>query len=461
MLMPMATLVRWLALWATAVLIGGFVLDLLVLPRDAGELAGAHRRLRRWISIAVVLLMIAWAGELMIRATVMSGSVTSAIPVLSAVLTLTHFGKIWIGRALALALLLLLSLGGATRARAAGLVLAAAVGLTTTLTGHSADWGDLTVSVLVDWAHVLATSAWVGGLVGLGFVVLAERRDWPLELLAPVARRFSRLASSCLAVIVASGIYNAWLQLHGFAPLWTTVYGRILAAKLLAVVGLVALGATNRYVIVPRLAPGCPVRGIGVRLFRLATLAVGGRSKRPLASVPSKLSTYVRREAWLAILVLGLTAALGESTPGRHAMRMRHLTPAGGRIGPYRVTMAELHESGGVPTGWIFAPPPGDAARGRALFVRLECFSCHAVRGEGFPPPSGRGPDLTGMADHHPAGYFAESIMNPNAVIVEGPGYTGPDGLSVMPGYNETLTITRLADLVAYLGTLHEQGNAR
>src|SRR5205807_9208590 len=141
MLMPMATLIRWLALWATAVLIGGFVLDLLVLPRDAGELAGAHRRLRRWISIAVVLLMIAWAGELMIRATVMSGSVTSAIPVLSAVLTLTHFGKIWIGRALALALLLLLSLGGATRARAAGLVLAAAVGLTTTLTGHSADWG--------------------------------------------------------------------------------------------------------------------------------------------------------------------------------------------------------------------------------------------------------------------------------------------------------------------------------
>src|SRR5205807_512443 len=249
----------------------------------------------------------------------------------------THFGKIWIGRALALALLLLLSLGGATRARAAGLGLAARVGLTTALTGHWANWGDLTVSVLVDWAHVLATSAWVGGLVGLGFVVLAERRDWPLELLAPVARRFSRLAGSCLAVIVASGIYNAWLQLHGFAPLWTTVYGRILAAKLLAVVGLVALGAINRYVIVPRLAPGCPVGGIGVRLFRLATLAVGGRSKRPLASVPSRLSTFVWREAWLAILVLGLTAALGESTPGRHAMRMRPLTPAGGRIGPYRV----------------------------------------------------------------------------------------------------------------------------
>src|SRR5690242_17193500 len=112
--MPTAALIRWLTLWATAVLIGGFVLDLLVLPRDVGELAVARRRLRRWIMVAVVLLILAWAGGLMIRATVMSGSVASAIPVLPAVLTLTHFGKIWIGRAVVLALLLLVSLGGAT-----------------------------------------------------------------------------------------------------------------------------------------------------------------------------------------------------------------------------------------------------------------------------------------------------------------------------------------------------------
>jgi putative copper resistance protein D len=461
MLMSTAALIRWLTLWATAVLIGGFALDLLVLPRDAGELAAARGRLRRWIMVAVVLLILAWAGALVIRATVLSGSVASAIPALSAVLTFTHFGKIWIGRAVALALLLLVSRGGATWARTAGLVLAAVVGLTTSLTGHSADWGDLTVSVFVDWAHVLAASAWVGGLMGLGFVVLAERRDWPPELLAPLARRFSRLAGSCLAIVVASGVYNAWLQLRGFSPLWTTGYGRILAGKLLAVLGLVTLGAINRYVIIPRLAPGRPVGGIGARLARLARFAVAGRSKRPRASVPSRLSTYVWREAWLAILVLGLTAALGESTPGRHAMPMRHLALAGGEIGPYRVTMAELHQSGGVPKGWIFAPPPGDPARGRRIFVRLECFSCHAVRGEGFPPPSGSGPDLTGMGDHHPAGYFAESIMNPDAVIVEGPGYTGPDGLSVMPNYNGTLTIRQLADLVAYLGSLHEQGSAQ
>ncbi len=50
--------------------------------------------------------------------------------------------------------------------------------------------------------------------------------------------------------------------------------------------------------------------------------------------------------------------------------------------------------------------------------------------------------------------YFAESILNPNAVIVTGPGYTGPDGLSIMPDYRESLMVSELIDLVAYLKSL-------
>jgi hypothetical protein len=54
------------------------------------------------------------------------------------------------------------------------------------------------------------------------------------------------------------------------------------------------------------------------------------------------------------------------------------------------------------------------------------------------------------MGGHHPAEYFAESILNPNAVIIVGPGYTGADGLSIMPDYRESLTVAELIDLVAY-----------
>jgi mono/diheme cytochrome c family protein len=58
------------------------------------------------------------------------------------------------------------------------------------------------------------------------------------------------------------------------------------------------------------------------------------------------------------------------------------------------------------------------------------------------------------MGSHHPAEYFAESILYPNRVIVMGPGYTGPDNLSKMPSYAETMTLKQLVDVVAYLRSL-------
>jgi hypothetical protein len=58
------------------------------------------------------------------------------------------------------------------------------------------------------------------------------------------------------------------------------------------------------------------------------------------------------------------------------------------------------------------------------------------------------------MGAHHPAEYFAESVVNPNRVIVLGPAYTSADGLSKMPSYADTMTVQQLVDLVAYLKSL-------
>ena len=123
-----------------------------------------------------------------------------------------------------------------------------------------------------------------------------------------------------------------------------------------------------------------------------------------------------------------------------------------------RITMDELHAQGGVPRGWKFLMPAGDAAEGRKVFAAMECFACHDVKGEDFrrdsKTPQGAGPELTGMGSRHPAEYLAESILNPNRVIVLGPGYTGADGLSKMPGYADSMTLKQLIDLVAYLKSL-------
>jgi len=145
-----------------------------------------------------------------------------------------------------------------------------------------------------------------------------------------------------------------------------------------------------------------------------------------------------------------------------HAPAATGTTAAGvGAPGPRRVSEDELHRHGGVPRRWKFSVPPGDASRGRELFRELECYKCHEIKTEKFPAPSDgkyTGPELTGMGSIHPREYIAESILFPNAVIVDEPGTTGPDGLSLMPSYADTLSLAQWIDLVAYLKSLTEGG---
>jgi len=161
----------------------------------------------------------------------------------------------------------------------------------------------------------------------------------------------------------------------------------------------------------------------------------------------------------LSILALGVLVL---AATGARAQHSGHGAAAPGADAPPRAgrtyTMEELHAAGGVPRGWKFTLPAGDPAKGRELFRELECGTCHALEGLSAPPSAGdaahTGPELTGMGNHHPAEYFAESILAPNAVILAGPGFTGPDGRSIMPSYGDSLSVTQLVDLVAFLTSL-------
>jgi putative copper resistance protein D len=450
-----ATLIRWLGLLALATLVGSGVLDLVVLPRGRAELAAVRHRLARGDVIAVLVLLVATAGELLMRSRTMSGGgIAPAIAAMPVVLERTHFGTIWITRTAALVLLLALAPLCAWPARLIALVLALGVALTTSLTGHAADWGDFSFAVFVDWSHVVAAAAWAGGLVVLALAVLVERHAWPPALFGEIAHRFSTLAGWCLLVVVASGLYNSWVQLPAFSALWTTTYGRALALKVVLVVVVACFGGACRYTALPYLVAGGGRPGLAHRAFRLVGLVLHGARRGARQSAAARLAALIGREALLVAAIFGATAVLGESTPKRH--EGHHVT---GEEGPRRMTMEELHARGGVPPGWSFTPPAGDAARGREVFTRLECFTCHAVGGAPFPAPSRPGPELTDVGGHHPAGYLAESIMNPNAVIVEGRGHTGPDGRSIMPDYRDSLSVGDLIDLVAYLTSLG--GSAR
>ena len=103
---------------------------------------------------------------------------------------------------------------------------------------------------------------------------------------------------------------------------------------------------------------------------------------------------------------------------------------------------------------WTFTLPQGDPVKGRKVFVKLECYSCHQVLGEKFPQPGGDaiGPELSQMASMHPLEYFVEAIMNPSAVIED--RYRGADGRSKMPSFNDIMTVEELIDLATFLKSL-------
>jgi mono/diheme cytochrome c family protein len=120
------------------------------------------------------------------------------------------------------------------------------------------------------------------------------------------------------------------------------------------------------------------------------------------------------------------------------------------------------HVDHGTPEGWKFAWPQGDPVKGREVFVKFECYSCHEVRGEKFPAPSGDiGPELSMMGPLHGVEYFAEAIINPNATIQKGKGYEAADGASKMPSYNDLATVQEVIDLVAYLKGLKPASHGR
>lgn len=122
---------------------------------------------------------------------------------------------------------------------------------------------------------------------------------------------------------------------------------------------------------------------------------------------------------------------------------------------PYR---GKVEKAGTDEASSKLSIPEGDTEMGSETYIELKCYQCHKIEGESFPiskeEEGGIGPDLTGIGSIQPPSYLAESILDPNAVIIQGEGYVGVDGQSLMPEYHDTMTLRQLLDLTAYLSSL-------
>ena len=223
--------------------------------------------------------------------------------VLEMIVTRTGAGIAWVVRMIALAMCLVAmpALRSRPATRLPALTCGGAVALASLAwTGHGAmdEGGRGYLHLLSDVLHLLAAGAWVGALVA--FVMLSferERADGrSVETLNRTASGFAEIGTTIVATLVVTGAINYVLIVGPtIDALVTTVYGRLLGAKLVLFGGMLGLAAANRYALSPRLEAALRVANFG-RAARM-------------------LRRSLWTEAGLALLVLGLVAWLGLLAP--------------------------------------------------------------------------------------------------------------------------------------------------
>lgn len=178
--------------------------------------------------------------------------------------------------------------GTGGKRRGLALIALALAGLSTwPLTGHAMAAPVPPVSIVADTVHIAAMGVWIGGLILLGTVLL--RRAHP-RVLGRILAAWSRWAAVAVCWLVLAGVVQALMESGTVAALLTTTYGRLVLLKVaLVLMLLVAAGYARRLV----------NRWSTVRTRQLAgTVGV---------------------EVALAVVALGVSAVLVQTTPARTA----------------------------------------------------------------------------------------------------------------------------------------------
>jgi hypothetical protein len=132
-------------------------------------------------------------------------------------------------------------------ALAAATVMAAVTILVHVLTTHAAASHLAWLMVGVQWAHLAAFAAWIGGLGALLFAIGSR----PSLEKAAAVRRFSQVAVVSLAVVGATGLVRALDEVAAWAALVTSLFGQLVLLKVGLLAALASLGAVNRFRSVP------------------------------------------------------------------------------------------------------------------------------------------------------------------------------------------------------------------
>jgi copper transport protein len=263
---------------ATAIALGGLLFLVFCWPPTIRAPAVFVGRLRALLRLAAAAGVASAATGIALQGAIAAGtSLWDALDgnTLDGVLA-TRFGTWW---AVGLGAWVAAGLLGTRRAALAPL---AVVALVPAFSGHAGTESPLAFWVGLNFVHVVAVSAWIGGVAVLAGALRsataalegAERT----RLLTAVVGRFSTLAGALVAIVLLTGVIQSLAAIDSLDQLPATAYGRAVLIKLVLFLALLSAGYVNRNRILPRLhrADGAPgATGALLRRVLRTELAVG------------------------------------------------------------------------------------------------------------------------------------------------------------------------------------------
>lgn len=170
------------------------------------------------------------------------------------VLTQTHFGQLWLGRAvLGITLgLFLFFLDKKNWVNHAVFFISLLLLGSLAWSGHAVSGlTQRNLRLFVDLAHLLSAAVWPIGLVPF-LLFLWNKQSLSVGDIA-IVTRFSRYSLLAVAVIFFSGATSGFFLVGTWSSLFSTTYGQLLLVKIVLFLLMIGLGAYHRFCLLPRL----------------------------------------------------------------------------------------------------------------------------------------------------------------------------------------------------------------
>jgi copper transport protein len=198
-------------------------------------------------------------------------------------------------------------------------VVAIAAALTATAVSHATALGN-PKDMTLDFVHVIAISAWSGGVVSLLWIHLLGR-DRSGPALRATVWRFSLVALTSVGLLITAGVLQALDRLVLIQDLIETPYGLALLAKIVLVVIILAVASFNLLRYGPRAQRAGLIRGTIVEAALLAGVFVAAGVLTALA--PPAQPTGAAFDQTQHVAGYRVELVVPTSIPGRNRFVLR------------------------------------------------------------------------------------------------------------------------------------------